>query len=190
MSKRMTDPKETPAASPWAKTKPKPTLNYGANASLTTTMAVSFIISQLKPKPPELRAESDRVHKRIKYALEHGHLRQDIDGRILFGDLIAWGLEKSDWRVALAGFPTLRYASGSGNMAPLFGQAHGYTVPVGEQAKDAALRESMAQIQELKNVIQTQDAELAQLRPLDKERRRLAVVAQKAGLKGGRPRKR
>ena len=104
--------------------------------------------------------------------------------------LIAWGMEISEWRDALAGFPLLHHAKGDGSLGTLFGQAHGYTVPVGEEAKDAALREAMTQIQEQKNVIQTQAAELAQLRPLDEERRRLATVASEAGKKGGRPRKR
>ena len=83
----MSDPKDVPAASPWATSKTKPRLNYGAKDPLTKAMAVSFIINQLKPNPAERRPVSDKVRKRVTSALEGGQLRSN-NGVMLFGDLI------------------------------------------------------------------------------------------------------
>jgi hypothetical protein len=125
----------------------------------------------------------------VHYALKHGQLRSDANGRILFGDLVTWGKSKRDWSAAFGMLPSLNRAVGYASIGEMHGTASARTVPLTAEAKDIALGEAFVRIQELQATVKAQSDELARLRPIATEKQRLSAVASAAGKKGGRPRK-
>ncbi len=186
----MKDPKVKEARSPWAVKAAKRLANPKARDVVTVTEAVAFIVDQLAPGPDYRRLEGNKVRKRVRAALQRGELRQVATDKMLFGDLTTWGRGYSDWRDALAPFPSLNPGAGSIGFAAMQAGGRGSAMPSDAAELQAALRAAHKRICELEDEISAKDEELTRLRPLEVKAQKKVSDGKLYGAMGGRPRKR
>lgn len=185
----MKDPNEPLAKPPWAK-KTKPLANLGPHDEVDTADAVAFIAEQIEPSRTGSRMLMDAIQHRVKYAVDHGRLRRNVNGKLVFGELITWAQAIPEWQGAFSQFPSINPAVGGVAFKPMQVGGRGHTTPADYAGVVAALRDATLRGYALEDELRAKDEELARLRPLEIKALKKSADGRKYGKTGGRPPKR
>lgn len=153
-----------------------------AHERISKLDAIALIAKRVKQPGESLRAASDKVRKRIDYAIRNGPLPNPDASGFVFGQLVAWGVGLHGWRQALAGLPAIN-DSQINLVAPMQTcSSRGLSLPTSLEACHTALVAADAQVVELECRNAELEAEVRRLQPFEILRKKLRT----AGKRGGR----
>lgn len=153
-----------------------------AHERISKLDAIALIANRVKRPGESLRAASDKVRKRIDYAIRNGPLpRPDASG-FVFGQLIAWAVGLHGWRQALAGLPAINDSQSNLVIPMQTSSGRVLSLPTSLEACHAALVAADALIAELECRNAEIEAEVRRLQPFEIRRKKM----RSAGKRGGR----
>jgi len=160
---------------------PVPDINDGVDIKF----AARFIAERNHRSAEKLFLVTDKVKKRLDYAINHGKLSLQGDGKLVFGELMAWACAIPEWSAGLAGMP--RAFNVIGGVAPGgFGTVSIFLTPPTYEECARALCELDRKYRALSLVNAQMQAELEMLRPIAEADKRTRAKRSAAGKRGGR----
>ena len=154
----------------------------GPHERISKRDAIALISERVKTPGDCLRTVTDKVRKRMDYAIKIRKLPDPGTSGFIFGELIGWAGGQRGWRQALDGLPAIIVGHTNIVSASATVSARALVLPGSLEACHAALLVADTRNAELESRIAGLEAEVLRLQPFESRRKKMST----AGKRGGR----